>query len=97
MELVNISQLQPGHVVASAVQNAQGAVLCPHGFKLTEEAIARLKQAGVESVVIMGGLAKGPDVKERLQALDARFSHVDDVHLLEIKKVLEQYFQEIAS
>ena len=89
MELVTVKQLRSGYVVATAVTNAKGAVLCPAGFTLTDQAIERLKNAGVEDVVIQGTARKGPSTADRLAALHRRFSDVDDPILLQIKATIE--------
>lgn len=91
MILVSISQLQPGQVVAQAVTNANGAVLCPPGFELTEGAIARLKQAGIDSVILEGeGEAGENNYEERIEKLEDRFRGVDDPVLLQIKAAIEK-------
>ncbi len=92
MELVNVSQLRPGQVLASAVRNPNGVVLCPAGFELTEAAISRIRNAKVESAVIVGTLGPGPKVEERLQALEDRFQGVDDPLLLQVKATLVKRF-----
>jgi len=96
MELVTIDQARPGHVVAVAVTNAAGARLCPVGFRLTEAAIERLRNAGVQSVVIEGVLAQGPSVEERLSALERRFQGIDDPILLQLKATIENRLETIA-
>ena len=50
MELLNILAVKDGDVVARAITNTNGAVLCPVGFVLSANVIERLKNAGVESV-----------------------------------------------
>jgi hypothetical protein len=89
VELVTIDQVQPGHVVAAAVTNAAGARLCPAGFKLTETAIERLRNAGVEAVVIEGTIKRGPSAADRLAALEERFHGIDDPVMLQLKATIE--------
>ncbi|MCC6489789.1 MAG: hypothetical protein IT364_20035 [Candidatus Hydrogenedentes bacterium] len=89
MYLVRIAQLEPGQRLAKAVTNANGAVLCPAGFELTESAIARLRNAGVESVVLEGGSSNADAIKERIGALDARFEGVTDPAMIRIKETVE--------
>lgn len=88
MELLSISQLQPGQTVAKAVTNAGGAVLCPPGFQLTEAAIERLKNAGVEAVIVENIEDKAPAVQERLKALEGRFEGVEDPIMLQLKATI---------
>lgn len=89
MELLSIISLRPGQVVARAVTNAGGAVLCPPGLQLTEAVIERLKNAGVESVIVEGGEDKGPTPAQRLEALQRRFEGIDDPILMQIKATIE--------
>ena len=88
MELLNIAQLQAGHTVARAVTNASGAVLCPPGFRLTETAIERLRNAGVEAVIVESLEDKAPRIRERLEALERRFQGIDDPILLQLKATM---------
>lgn len=89
MELVSVTQLRPGHTVAKAVTNVNGAVLCPPGFVLTESAIERLKNAGVSSVIVEGIEDKTPDIQARLHGLQERFQGIDDPILLQLKAAFE--------
>ncbi len=94
MELVNVHQLKPGDVVAAPVTNSFGAVLCPMGFSLSEGAIERLVNAGVDSVAIEGSRHAGPSLDERLGQLELRFQGVNDPVLLQIKAIVDQYYRE---
>ena len=89
MELVSISAARPGQLLAKAVANATGAVLCPRGFQLTESVIERLRNAGVETLLVEGGESRGPTPQDRLEALQRRFANVDDPILLQIKATIE--------
>ncbi|MFP4499873.1 MAG: hypothetical protein ACLFTT_02635 [Candidatus Hydrogenedentota bacterium] len=88
MELLNIAQLKPGLTVAQAVTNANGAVLCPLGYELTEKAIARLENAGVQAVIVESFEDKTPQFQARVAALEARFAGVDDPILLQLKATI---------
>ena len=90
MELVNIDQVKPGEIVAAPVKNASGAILCPEGYILTQQAIERMKNAGVEAVLVEMSLDNGPEIDARLEALEARFAHTDDAILLQLKAILEK-------
>ncbi len=93
MILVNIGDLKPGQIIAKAVTNAGGAVLCPAGYRLTETAIEHLKNAGVDAVVL-----DAPDDEKssdasfelRLTELETRFKGVDDPIMLQIKATIEK-------
>lgn len=90
MELVTIEQLRPGQIVATAVTMAGGAVLCPMGFTLTAAAIERLRNAGIEAVVIEGSPSlDASQLDARLDALRGRFAGVDDPILLQLKATME--------
>ncbi|MBX7258618.1 MAG: hypothetical protein K1Y02_19815 [Candidatus Hydrogenedentes bacterium] len=93
MILVNIGDLKPGQVIAKAVTNAGGAVLCPAGYRLTETSIERLKNAGVDAVVL--DTSDSPESNEatidlRLAELEARFRGIDDPIMLQIKATIEK-------
>lgn len=95
MRSVNVQFLRPGQVVADAVTNANGAVLCPRGFALTEQAIARLKNAGVGSVWIEGSGEPTIDIGARKAQLEKRFAGVDDPVLIGIKAILDKRLQRL--
>lgn len=92
---VNVQFLRPGQVVADVVTNASGAVLCPMGFTLTEQAINRLKNVGVGSIWIEGNSKPTIDIGARQSELDKRFSGVSDPVLLGIKAILEKRLQRL--
>lgn len=85
MELLSVSQLRPGHTVAKAVTNRGGAVLCPPGFQLTATAIERLRNAGIETVIVESLEDKSPEIQQRIKALESRFADIDDPILMQIK------------
>lgn len=90
MELVTIDQVRPGHIVATAVTMAGGAVLCPMGFTLTAAAIERLRNAGIDAVVIERSLAAdNSTLDKRLDLVRERFAGVEDPILLQIKATIE--------
>ena len=94
MNLVHVSSLEPGQVVAEAVTGPSGALLCPAGSRLTASAIAHLVGAGIETVVVEredGELEEKQRLltKERIEALHARFEGVEDVLLLRIESTAE--------
>jgi hypothetical protein len=96
MELLSISAARSGQVLAQAVTNANGAVLCPPGFRLTESVIERLKNAGVESLLIEGNESQGPTPQERIATLQRRFSGVDDPILMQIEATIENRLKILA-
>jgi len=92
---VNVQFLRPGQVVANAVTNATGAVLCPMGYTLTEQAINRLKNAGVGSVWVEGSSEPTIDITAREAELEKRFAGVHDPVLLGIKAILDKRLQRL--
>ena len=90
MELLNILAVKDGDVVARAITNTNGAVLCPVGFVLSANVIERLKNAGVESVLVEGGASSGPTAQERMDNLTRRFQGVTDPTRLLVKSLLER-------
>ena len=95
MRNVNVKFLRPGQIVADAVTNPSGAVLCPMGYKLTEQAIQRLKNASVASVWIEGSSTPGIDIEARQASLDKRFAGITDPNLLGIKSILQQRLERL--
>lgn len=93
MELINISSVRPGQVIAKAVTNTDGAVLCPPGFLLTAAVIERLRSSGVESVVLESAPVGEAGIRERLAQLETRFAGVDDPVLLQVKATIERRLQ----
>ncbi|MBI4556050.1 MAG: hypothetical protein HY706_00575 [Candidatus Hydrogenedentes bacterium] len=90
MELVNITDAKPGQVVAKAITNAEGAILCPAGYRLTEGAIARLKAARIESIVLGVGDDRGLSLEQRVHELRERFQDVDDPIMIQIRATIER-------
>lgn len=93
MELVNIDELRPGFVVASAVTNDGGAILVPRGCELTSQVIARLVNAGVTAVVVEAVFNPTEGIDRRLEALEERYTGVEDPLLLQIKAAAHQRLQ----
>jgi hypothetical protein len=89
MELVSITAARAGQVLARAVTNPSGATVCPTGFRLTEAVIERLRNAGVETLLIEVDSAQKFAVQDRIEALGRRFANVDDPILLQIKATIE--------
>ena len=89
MELMSITSVRPGQVLAKAVTNAGGAVLCPAGFRLTEAVLERLRNGNIQSVLVEGGHRTGATPRERLIALEQRFAGVDDPILMQLKAAIE--------
>ncbi len=90
MYLVNIDDLRPGQIIAKAVTNPAGAVLCPPGYVMTAATIERLKNAGITSVIIEGVNENQRTAKQRLEELQSRFQGVEDPLLLQFKAAAER-------
>ena len=89
MELVSVAALKPGYVLAEAVTNCSGAVLCPSGLRLTELLIERFKTAGVEAAVVEAADKSGRTPEERIAELNERFEGIDDPIMLQIKTTID--------
>ena len=89
MKTVNVEDVKPGHVLAEAVTNANGGVLCPRGLELTEATIQRLKSAGVEMVALQSDAAGRPQLETRIAKLNDRFDGIDDPIMLQLKATIE--------
>ena len=83
-----LDQLKPGEITAEPVRNAAGAILCPEGFTLTEQAVARLHNAGVTSVAVWSDLDNNAEIDARLDRLNARFGGVTDPALLRLRRIV---------
>jgi len=90
MRSVNVKFLRPGQIVADAITNSSGAVLCPLGYTLTEIAIERLKNGNVGSVWVEGNPDAGPDVNALESKLCKRFEGVTNPSLLRIKSMFQK-------
>jgi len=95
--LARIGELEPGQIVARAVMNAGGAVLCPPGLELTQATIQRLENAGVGTVAIEGENVSVERLQQRIDALRSRFSQVTDPLLVELGNAMEGRLQAMLS
>ena len=95
MRNVDVKFLRAGQVLADPVANSSGAVLCPMGYTLTDIAIQRLKNAGVERVTIEGNPYNGPSIEFLSGRLDKRFQGIEDPHLLQIKGLMAKRIDDI--
>ena len=87
MELIGIAHLQAGYVVAADIYNSSGALLCPKGFIVTDEAVERLKNAGISTVMIESAPeAQVERIDKRIECLEMRFVGIEDPLLLELKQ-----------
>jgi hypothetical protein len=87
--LLPVADLKPGQILAEDVTNENGMILCSAGFELTENAIARLKRAGISAAVVRG--STDPAVMERrLAEVRARFEGNGNPALTGIQRAIEQ-------
>ncbi|MCS7278952.1 MAG: hypothetical protein NZ530_02700 [Thermodesulfobacteriaceae bacterium] len=97
MQRLPLSYIKPGMKTFEEVVDANGRVLCGKGIELTEEHIKRFYELGVNFVTVEGHPVNLPwekTLEEELQALNKRFEGIKDPTLLEIKKILEEFFKE---
>jgi hypothetical protein len=87
--LVPIGHLEPGQIVARAVTNSGGAILCPPGLALTQAIIDRLSIAGIDHVAVKGSGVEKEHIQQRLDALEARCRGLTDPLSLQLKNLME--------
>jgi hypothetical protein len=87
--LVPIGHLEPGQIVARAVTNSGGAILCPPGLALTQAIIDRLSIAGIDHVAVKGSGVEIEHIQQRLDALEARCRGLTDPLSLQLKNLME--------
>lgn len=72
-----------------------GPSLCGKGCTLTESILERLKQMGVQTLVVEGhplGFAGANSLEESLSILDRRFKHVtDDPRMIMLKEIYRRH------
>lgn len=95
MVIIDIASAEAGQVLARAVTTPEGVTLCPAGFRLTEGAIQRLKNAGIDSVSIEKSDDRREDVEARLAEMEQRFKHITDPVLLRIRELVERHFRSL--
>ena len=95
MRSVNVNFLRAGQTVADVVCNARGAVLCPMGYVLTDQAIQRLKNANVQTIWIEGNSTPPIDIGAHRAELESRFAGIDDPVLLGIKSLIENRYKRL--
>jgi hypothetical protein len=94
MQNIPISLAAAGMVIAREIKvagDATGRVLCGKGVRLTDSLISRLRQLGIESVVVEGHPVKMEGevtLEQMLEALDRRFSRLtNDPLMMKVKKI----------
>lgn len=92
MQLCKIADAAPGMKLARPIRNAEGAVLCPAGFILTDVVIARLEKSGIGTFFLEGGEDTGPTPEERIAKLETRFAEITQPALIHVKEVVKKYF-----
>ena len=99
MQKIPITLAAPGMVLAQEIKNADdpsSMTICGKDVKLTASLIARLTQMGVQSVTVVGHPVKiegEATLEQMLEALDKRFSRVEDDALM--MKVKELYRKQV--
>jgi len=101
MQNIPISLAAAGMVVAREIKtagDAAGRMLCGKGVQLTDSLISRLRQLGIESVVVEGHPVKmegEATLAQMLEALDRRFSRLtNDPLMMKIKLIYRKHLME---
>ena len=87
--------------LAKPVNNDRGMTLCGAGVVLTEALIARLSDMGIKRLTVeghpTGTNGEGQSLDQAIDALNARFRHVEDDPIMsKVKGVLLEYFKQKA-
>ncbi len=84
-----LDRLAPGQVVAKTITTTGGMVLVRPGTVLTEKAIARLADLGIQSVCVEGPDDAARPLEEQLRELDERFEgHDGDRLMMQLKAIV---------
>ncbi len=90
MPRLPLSHAQAGQTLARPVTNANGMILMQPGTVLNDTLIERLRNSGVQSLVIVDdAVERSPEAVQ--QAFDALFTgHEDDAWMMELKAIVVQ-------
>jgi hypothetical protein len=99
MQKIPLTSAEPDMVLGRDIfreDNPGGPPICGRGMKLTAPLIERLKNMGVQSVMVEGGPPGGSGVQspeEAFSALERRFHKAgDDPLTSRLKNVYRQYY-----
>lgn len=101
MQKIPLSLAKPGMLLAEPVCKTSGLTIVGQGCELTEPLLAKLRDMGVDSLVIEktelmapGDIHQGHSVwSDRAARLDHLFrKHVDDAWMEHVKEGLRRYF-----
>ena len=84
-QIILLTQARPGMVIARAVVDMSGTMLCNDGAVITPDTILRLALRGIKRLVVREAHLAGPrqeDAHTRSQMLELRFSRVHDNALM---------------
>ena len=101
MQKISLELVKPGMKLAKPVNNDRGMTLCGAGVVLTEALIARLSDMGIKRLTVeghpTGTNGNGQNLDQQIDALNARFRHVEGNPLMsKVKNVLLEYFKQKA-
>jgi hypothetical protein len=101
MQRIPLELVKPGMKLAKVINNDRGMTLCGAGVELTEALIARLSDMGIKRITVEGhptGTSdKGQSLGEQIDALNARFRHVEgDPLMSKVKNILLEHFKQKA-
>ena len=98
MQRIPIALAEPGMVLAKDIvhpENPVGPSLCGKGMKLTDSLLNRLRNMGVQSLIVQGHplcMEGDKPLEVLLQELDFRFSRVaDDALAGMVKNIYRDY------
>ncbi len=95
MQRIAIAAAEPGMVLAQAVSNPDGMVLAGAGLVLSQEAITRLRNTGIASIMVDGDA--GSEVCGELERVSGQLPHLfrkykGDPFMMTLHNMLGKYF-----
>ena len=101
MQRIPLELVKPGMKLAKPVNNDRGMTLCSAGVEMTEALIARLSDMGIKRITVeghpTGTREKGKSLSQQIDALNARFRHVEEDPLMKkVKNILLEHFKQKA-
>ena len=97
MPRIALKNIEAGMQLSRPVLNSAGVLLVDRGVKITQEMIAKLVNADIRYVFVVGQ-PEGPSFEEAISALERRFSKTgDDPHMERLRRLLREHLQELYS
>lgn len=97
MQKIPLNLAEDGMILEKPVVRTDGMVMAGEGLQLTETIIQRLKNAGIENIVVKGrpvpDLENGMDLGAAIEKLDHLFrKYRENPFMWTLRGMVEQYF-----